>query len=244
MIRRFEEISNNAWPALQTMEYDGWILRFAGGVTKRSNSVNLLYPSTIDPGEKIDFCESLYRSRNILSCFKVTAIADPGDIDDRLEHKGYFIHSAISFQTIDLLQNKPEEPEGIQIENETNAAWLDEFIRMNSFDASRKSVYIGIMNQILTRKCLVSIREGQKTIGVGLGVLEGKFVGIFDLVVDPEYRRLGLGNKLVNSIMDWGVKSSAETAYLQVFTNNHPALNLYRKMGFAEQYEYWYRMKK
>lgn len=55
MIRQIEEISLNAWPALQTIHYDGWILRFAYGVTKRSNSVSLIYESTLNVDAKIDF---------------------------------------------------------------------------------------------------------------------------------------------------------------------------------------------
>ena len=93
MICRFEELSNNAWPALQTIQYDGWILRFANGVTKRSNSVNLLYPSTLDPEEKISFCEHQYVVAGIAPCFKITSISEPSDVDARLAGRGYKIHS-------------------------------------------------------------------------------------------------------------------------------------------------------
>ena len=61
MIRSIEELSMNAWPAMQTLHYDGWVLRFADGYTKRANSVYPLYPSEINVDEKIDFCESFYR---------------------------------------------------------------------------------------------------------------------------------------------------------------------------------------
>ena len=56
-IRDIEELALNAWPALQTKHYDGWVLRFANGYTRRSNAVIPLYESTLDLDEKINFCE-------------------------------------------------------------------------------------------------------------------------------------------------------------------------------------------
>ena len=244
MVRRFEEISNNAWPALQTIQYDGWILRFANGVTKRSNSVNLLYPSFLDPDEKISFCEHLYESQNITPCFKITDIADPADIDFRLAQKNYFIHSSISFQTLDISRIPSEPLNDISIESKLNSRWIDDFIRMNDFNPARKSTYIGIMKQLRLPKCLISLSRNHRTIGVGLGVVEGSYIGLFDLVVDKDYRNTGLGYLIVENILRWGRKQGADTAYLQVLTDNTAAIRLYEKMGFREAYQYWYRMKK
>ncbi|MEI7663266.1 MAG: GNAT family N-acetyltransferase [Bacteroidota bacterium] len=242
-VRRLEEISNNAWPALQTVQYDGWILRFADGVTKRSNSVNLLYPSSLDPEEKISYCEGLYHSHKIPPCFKITSIADPADIDERLANRGYRIHSVISFQELDI-SNLPDVPlSNIVIETELNPGWIDDFIRMNGFDLHRKPAYISIMNQLRTPKCLISIARDNKAIGVGLGVVEGQYIGLFDIVVDEVYRHTGLGYLIVENIMRWGRSRGARNAYLQVLADNLPAIRLYEKMGFRESYRYWYRMK-
>ena len=43
--RRLEEVAMNAWPSLQQMLFDGWIVRLAQGYTKRANSVNPLFES-------------------------------------------------------------------------------------------------------------------------------------------------------------------------------------------------------
>jgi ribosomal protein S18 acetylase RimI-like enzyme len=241
---RFEELSNNAWPALQTMLYDGWVLRFANGVTKRSNSVSLLYPSALDPDEKIAFCENLYEAQGITPCFKITGISEPAGIDSRLDRAGYFIHSHISFQTVRIPEIAYSRNTEITLHTELTSDWMDNFIRMNAFDASRKPTYTAIMNQLILPKCLVSLeREGQ-TVGVGLGVLEGDFVGIFDIVVDPGFRNRGLGRMIVENILQWGRNNGAHVAYLQVLTDNAPAIALYQRIGFRESYTYWYRMKK
>lgn len=243
MILRFEEISNNAWPALQTLQYDGWILRFANGVTKRSNSVNPLYPSTLDIDQKIDYCENIFRQKQIPPTFKITPDSEPDDLDKVLEKRGYFIHCHVSFQVMELSADAISPEENVQMAYSPDERWMDDFIRMNGFEQTRKSTYIRIMEQIITPKCLVSIKEKNKTIGVGLGVLEDRFLGLFDLVVDPEFRNRGLGARLVNSLLNWGLSQEADTAYLQVLTDNLPAIRLYHKLGFKERYLYWYRLK-
>jgi ribosomal protein S18 acetylase RimI-like enzyme len=242
-IRRFEELSNNAWPALQTVQYDGWLLRFGNGVTKRSNSVNMLYPSTLDPDEKIAFCEQLYLGNGIASCFKVTAISDPTGIDAHLHDRGYFIHSTVSFRTLNHWPAIERPERDFLLESEMRPEWIDEFIRMNRFEVARRPVYVEIMNNVLTPKCLVSLTDKGTTIGVGLGVLGEKHLGIFDLVVDPEWRKQGIGEGLVNALLQWGRSQGAETAYLQVLSDNTDAIRLYDRIGFREIYKYWYRVK-
>ncbi len=243
MVRGFEELSNNAWPALQTLQYDGWTLRIANGVTKRSNSVNMLYPSTLNPLDKIAFCEQFYLARGLPACFKVTGLADPPQIDDLLESLGYAVHSVISFQVKDLGAGGGDPSGEIRLENDPRVEWMDDFIRMNGFDPARRETYLAILSQVLTPKCLASkVIEG-KTVAVGLAVAERGYAGLFDIVVDPAHRHQGLGYNVVNELLCWGRRQGAHTAYLQVLADNAPALGLYRKMGFTEAYRYWYRMK-
>lgn len=55
-----EELSLNHWQPLSTLLYDGWVLRFADGYTKRANSIQPLYHSTCGADEKIKTCEKIY----------------------------------------------------------------------------------------------------------------------------------------------------------------------------------------
>jgi N-acetylglutamate synthase len=80
-------------------------------------------------------------------------------------------------------------------------------------------------------------------IAAGLGVLQADYIGLFDIVVDQEYRSRGYGQQIVKSILYWGKQNGAQRSYLQVMLNNPPALRLYSKLGFVEKYQYWYRVK-
>ena len=75
-IRLYEELSFNSHPSLQTLYYDGWILRFSKGYTNRANSVNMIYPCTIDLQTKIAVCEEQYFSQHQSCVFKVTEGSD------------------------------------------------------------------------------------------------------------------------------------------------------------------------
>ena len=82
--RRIEEAALNAWPALQQILFDGWILRFSKGYTKRANSVNPLYASRLDVGEKVDACEKLYAEKGLRPVFRLTPFSSPPDLDQVL----------------------------------------------------------------------------------------------------------------------------------------------------------------
>lgn len=45
--KTIEELSLSHWQPLSTLLYDGWVLRFAKGYTKRANSVQPIYDSTL-----------------------------------------------------------------------------------------------------------------------------------------------------------------------------------------------------
>jgi ribosomal protein S18 acetylase RimI-like enzyme len=74
-------------------------------------------------------------------------------------------------------------------------------------------------------------------------VLDRDLIGIFDLVTSPAHRRRGYGAALVASLLEWGFAHGARTAYLQVVKSNAAASALYRKLGFTEAYQYWYRIR-
>ena len=234
----------NAWPALETVHFDGWVIRFAQGLTKRSNSVNPIYNSKLDINYKIEHCESFYRSRDLPVCFKMTDIAQPFGIENILETRGYNHEFDISVQLLDIKDFKTNIDKNIQILETTDDFWLDDYIKMNEMDSSDAPVLKRIIEKINLSKCLLTLRIDDIAIGCGLGVVEDKFIGLFDIVIDKFYRNQGFGQILVENILRWGKSKGAEIGYLQVLTTNNPAIRMYGKIGFREEYKYWYRTKR
>lgn len=243
MICAVEELSMNAWPAMRTLHYDGWVLRYADGYTKRANSVYPLYPSEINVDQKIEFCEAFYRDLNLPAVFKLTRACAPSDLDACLNGHGYYTDSQTSVQLLDLTQETYEAAENIDLSSEDTESWHAAFARMNNVSAERRVTHEGILRAILPETCYASIRMDGQTIGCGLGVLQAGYLGIFDIVIDPDQRGQGHGIRLMQALLSWGQGHGADKAYLQVMLNNKPALRLYEKIGFEEKYQYWYRIK-
>ena len=243
MITAIEEVSLNAWASLQTMLYDGWVIRFANGYTKRANSVNPLYPSNIDIEEKLRFCENLYREKNLPVVFKLTPLVYPHDLDERLAERGYQRDSRTSVQTVDLEVSDLQAPSPAELGESLSEDWLWNFCAMSAISAAHREPLRQILLNIVPRHCFVSLAYNSRVVACGLGVLQSGFIGLFDIVTDPAFRKRGYGQQVVTSILAWGKGNGAKMAYLQVMLNNPPALHMYAKLGFREQYQYWYRIK-
>ncbi len=243
MIRKLEEISMNAWPSLSTVLYDGWVIRFANGVTRRANSVNPIYSSSILVDEKIEYCEKLYKNYKQQAVYKMTSDVFPKNLDLLLDERGYEKVAMTSFQTMNLNAIGKNNFDGIKINTKFDDKWLMRFMAISE---ANESIFLNCKNMIKNIKmktCYVDLVNEGKYIGSGLGVLEDGYIGLFEIVILKDERNKGNGYKIVNSILNWGATNGADNAYLQVMIDNPSALSLYEKIGFKEEYKYWYRVK-
>jgi len=244
MIRTIEEMSLNALPALETMIYDGWVLRFSKGYARRANSIYPLYQSMENINEKISKCESLYKSKGLDAIYKITKAAFPSNLDLLLEEYGYIIDAPTSVQVMNLDNVEEARNEGIICSSTINHEWFDSFCRIVNESEEKREVLYNTLDNIIPKKFFVSLQRGEKIIGCGLGVLENDYMGLYNIVVDKEYRNKGYGREIVLSLLKLGKENGTMKAYLQVMENNPPALKLYSNIGFKEEYKYWYRVKK
>jgi len=244
LILKIEELSMNALPAIQTNIYDGWIVRFADGYTKRANSINPIYFSTEDLNKKIETTEQMYRERNLKVVYKMTQQVSPDQLDRTLEKKGYFFDGLTSVQMLPLKDVEGERKHHAIVYNHLHDDWFMHFCHLNHVGEKDQQTLKIMLRNIIAKTCYFLLSADKNEIlACGMCVLDREYIGLFDIVTSEKYRNRGYGSNLIEHILQWGKDHGAQYAYLQVMVNNAAALNLYSKFGFKEIYRYWYRIK-
>ena len=92
--------------------------------------------------------------------------------------------------------------------------------------------------ELLVEGRIVMARIGDAASGVA--AVDGDWAGFRSIEVAPARRREGLGLAVMSALVDWAAEQGATTAYLQVLSDNAPALALYERLGFVEHHRYRY----
>ncbi len=258
-IQILEELSLNALPSLQQIFYDGWILRFAEGYTKRANSITPLYSGSADLIQKIHRCEEIYRDFALKPIFRLTNTPQTRTLDRVLEELGYQKKDSVSVQIKTIsddnlftkdsslnmvgdLPNNLASLRSITLENELSQEWLDHFVHAANLPIQHWNT-LSTMLDIIPNPTVYCWLKDRHFCSCGFGVLENNYLGLFFLLTAKKQRRQGYASQLISAMLDWGKSNDAKQAYLQVETENQAGINLYNKLGFTEVYQYFYRLK-
>jgi RimJ/RimL family protein N-acetyltransferase len=238
-----EELSMNAWPSIQTILLDGWIIRMANGYTKRANSVNPLYLFNNNLDEKIKYCENIYRKNNLPTVYKIIGCDEYEKIDQKLEQLNYEKVDVISVQICNDIAQKHYKPNKIDVTTQFTDEWRNCFYHCSKIDNTKTIETIELMLKNIKGDIIAVHKKEEEYIGCGYGIIEKDFIGIFDIIIREEYRRKGHGKEIVKTILAKAEEIGVGKAYLQVVNNNTIAKELYKKLGFKEIYKCWYRKK-
>ncbi|MCX7749497.1 MAG: GNAT family N-acetyltransferase [Clostridia bacterium] len=241
-MRFLEEIQMNALPPLQTVLYDGWVLRFADGYTHRANSINPLYQPLQNVHEKMDQCEIIFKRKKLMPAYKITPLVSPENLDELLESRGYRIINHTSVQTLNLCNLIEPSIDTTIICYDLEEDWLQHYCKFNYVNAENKTILRKMLNNLTPLKFFTSLLVKNEVVACGMAVLEKGFVGLYNITVSEEHRNNGYGTQLILNMIKTGKSHGAENAYLQVMVENLPAYHLYKKLGFKEVYKYHYRI--
>ncbi len=240
-LRRLERMMFRARPALEAVEYDGWVLRFADGYTKRANSVNPHFGSSLPVSAKIAHCEALYAERGLPTIFRLTPFSQPGPLDVTLERAGYGTLDPTLVMTASL--NSSADIETGSVCHLSGEEWFPAYNSLRTLEPAHQKAHRRIVESADCACCFAAILQEKEPIACGLGILVDDAVGLFDLYAATSHRRLGYGRAIVSSIIQWALHQGAHIGFLQVHSKNTSARSLYEQFGFSTAYRYWYRIQ-
>lgn len=87
-----EQAALNATSVREQLLYDGWLLRFAPGPSKRTRSVNLIGPCALPLPQRLERCRRLYAERGLPLIFRLTSLRDGPELDAQLHELGWPRH--------------------------------------------------------------------------------------------------------------------------------------------------------
>lgn len=230
----------NAWPSFDYQTYDGWLLRLAKGYSKRANSASPLVPGATLGEGLIDFMAARFLAVNVRPTFRLTSLEAP-EVDGLLEKRGYGMIEPTHVLT-SRISDECTVDAGVRLEPKVSLRWVRETAQSYGGEKADDSILIEIVSRIRQRAVFATLDLDDRPVAWGLGVVERGFVGLYDIVVAPELRGIGLGRRVLTSLMAWGRDEGAHTAYLQVREDNDVARALYESLGFESAYRYRHRV--
>ena len=237
---QLEQVALNAWAPFQQIFFDGWVLRFADGYTKRANSANLCAPIETNPAALTEYVEAQYRARNQPPIFRIIDHPRARDVDEFLARRNYAILDRTLVMTCPLEQFHFQENR-VQIRALDADTWLAHYTELTEIK-SAPAAHRRILQNIVPTHWFAILEVGHLAAACGVGVLDRGYFGFFDIITARAARRQGHATQLLRGLAKCAQQNGAHTLYLQVVATNAPARQLYQKLGFTEAYTYWYRV--
>lgn len=227
---------HEAWPAYEQRPHDGWLLRYAGGVTKRANSV-LAVNRPADLDGAIRAAEAFYAEREQPCVFSIGPGATPG-LDEELERRGYAVVDPTYLMTRSQAPGRSRSVAGVRIEDRPWDGWLETWWAVDG----RYGDGLAVAERVCTGvpAWYAAYEENGVALAVGRGVPQGDTLGIYCMATLPEARRRGLARTVLGALTR---HAGVGSAYLVVTEKNTAAQKLYRSEGFEITTGYHYRVR-
>lgn len=244
-IIEIELIASHAWPAHEVQYLGGWMLRASYGITHRANSTLILdeLPEG-DIDSAIQIIREFYISRGLPPRFQLTNASVPANIDRKIADLGFILEMKVNVQIFSLeFLIQGVSPFRVEIHPAPQQNWLSTYAAVGDYDSFSLGIRKSIMTRVVQKKAYVVAIFKNKVVGVGFGVAERGWLGLFAISTLTQFRRKGIATAITRALAQWGLSKGATRAYLLVEQKNEPANDLYNHLGFKNLYCYWYRLE-
>lgn len=239
-VELIEQLMDRAWPALEQEDTGAWVLRAAGGVTQRANSV---WPrdQAEDPEAAVRAATLWYRARRLPVIFQVFD-KQRGEALNTVLDAQRFTRQSDTLVMVRGADGIPEsQPAGVELFDEPTEEWLRLWWSVDGRggDAERETAR-RILTGCPSLYALVRDDDGVPAAVGRLALVDG-WGGVYSMATSAAHRRRGHATRVLDALVAEGAARGLQSFWLLVMAANHGAQALYERGGFTPQASYVYR---
>lgn len=235
-----EPLADDAWPARERERLGGWRLNASSGHSMRINACWPLAAPDRDPDAAIDAVEAWYAARGLPPRFKLTeSVVAPADLAERLAERGY----GPGKDTLVMVGPAGGEGDPMVRLSSSPDETFETVFTASAGDPEDGRERIEALGRMPPPACFARLDIDGAPAAIGVAALGGGFAGVFGMRTVPAHRRKGLARRVLGALLAEARRQGVEQAWLQVESDNAPAIALYADEGFepAYRYRYWSR---
>ena len=246
-LAELEDAGLNASSVPQQRWMDGWLVRYSPGKAKRARCINALAASRRGLEAQLEACRGLYAQAGVPLLIRVTPFSQPADLQRQLDARGWhrFDETRVMVRAalpVDTAQQGPDAAAlGLQAERAGPAAFAEAAGRLRGSGEREIAAHAERLAQSPVPYEGRVWRDRCGPVACGQFACEGRWAGLYDIVVAPARRGGGIATALCANLLADAAAAGARAAYLQVGSDNAPALAVYHRLGFVDGYRYHYR---
>lgn len=238
-----EDLMDRAWPSPDREDTGAWVMRAAGGVTQRANSV---WPRELanDHESAVRRAAQWYRSRRLPLIFQIFE-------DERATRLNAVLDAQrFTRQSETLIMVRPvggfsgadaHLAAGVEISDEASEEWLQLWWSVDGRGGDAElEIARGILSSCPSLYALVRDDDGAPAAVGRLALVEGRG-GVYCMATAAKQRRRGYGRQVLDALLTAGIRRDVSDFWLLVMASNTGAQALYEGAGFAEHGRYLYR---
>ncbi len=237
----FEELARvcaRAWQPVESEPLGQWLLRAAGGFTRRANSALPLGDPGMPVGAALERVRGWYAARGLPAYVQVSTGAEGTQerLAAELERLGWSLEVTAQVRVAALapIGDLDADVSRVRLTRACDADWLAGYQR---FEEPGPHV-VRVLESGPSVWFASVPGEGRTPAAIGRCVVDGRWAGFMAVEVAPAYRRQGLGSAVMTALARRALDEGASAAWLQVEAGNEGARALYDGMGFATHHSY------
>jgi len=242
---RVEEAGLNASAPPQQRLLDGWLVRYLPGKARRARCINAVAMGRLPLKDKLAMAAEVYREADLPMIFRLSRFTQPASLDAELGTRGYVVVDSTRVMVVTRLPVAPAAPlpAGCRWVALNGAAFADAVGALRgSPHAHCQSHALRLQHSPVPYQGYAIQRDTDGTVlACGQFAREADLVGLYDVMTLESARGQGLAGRLCERMLSIAALQGGRTGYLQVDSENEPALTVYRRLGFADAYRYHYR---